>query len=397
MKKVLFILLLFFTFNVSALELDISSKNAILYNLDSDEVLYEKGVSDRIPIASLTKIMTALITLENIDDLDRQVIITYDDLKGLVEENLVTAGFTVGEALTYKDLLYGLLLPSGADAARALENNVSDSFIDLMNEKALKLNLKDTHFSNSIGLDSTDNYSSAHDMFLLFKEALKNNTFKEIITSKEYTTSDGRLTFKSTISRNASKYGIDVPYILGGKTGTTDGAGLCLASVAFSNDVNYLLVTLGAPYDKVSPHHIEDAKVIYDYFINNYSNQKIVDKKISYKSLKTKYLKEDEIKLYPSEDIYKYLPNNYDKNDIKYEYDGESEVNIFTKNNLGTLKIYYKDELLKKEKVLLKVKKEFDIGKFIKSNVLYILFITILFVFLRKVIKLKKCNKKPNW
>lgn len=393
MKKILLTFcIIFTTFNVSALEID--SKNAIMYNLDNGEILFEKDSNQRIQIASLTKIMTALITLENIDDIDKQVVITYNDLKGLQEENLVTAGFTVGQIVTYRDLLYGLLLPSGADAAMTLSRNVSDNFIDMMNEKASKLKMKDTHFTNAIGLDDENNYSSAKDLSILFKKTLENKIFKEIITSKNYTTSDGKLNFKSTIVKNANKYGIDISYLLGGKTGTTDGAGLCLASIAFANDVNYMLITLGAPYDKVRPHHIDDAKVVYDYFINNYSNQKVVDKKVVYKTLKTKYLKEDKIKLYPNEDIIKYLPNNYDKNDVKYIYKGVKEVNIFTGKKLGELKIYYKKELLSKQKIILKSKMHFSIYKFIKENIIYI--VIVLVFILSIMIKKKLHNKRYN-
>lgn len=396
MKRLFIFLVLFvclFAYNVKAVELDINSENAILYNLDSNEVLYEKLSDEKVQVASLTKIMTALITIENVDDLDEQVVITYDDLKGLADLNLVTAGFTAGQVVTYRDLLYGLLLPSGADAAQALSRNVSDDFLSLMNEKVTKLKLKSTHFSNVIGLDDENNFSSAKDISIVFKEALKNDIFKEIITSQDYTSSDGRLTFKSTIKKNANKYGIEIPYILGGKTGTTNGAGLCLATIAFSNDVNYLLVTLGAPYDKMRPHNIDDAKTIYDYFINNYSNQKIVDKTKSYKTLKTKYLEDDKIKLYPKDDIIKYLPNDYDKSDLKYVYDGVEEVDIFTDKILGTLKIYYKDDLLSKQKVILDSKPKFSIFKFFKANLLYIFFLLVILCF--AIIK-KKCYNKSR-
>lgn len=400
MKKILNIIILItciFTLNVKALDLNVSSKNIIMYNLDNNEILFEKEDNTKIQIASLTKIMTALVTLDKIEDLDKQIIITNDDLKGLVEENLVTAGFTPGEAVTYKDLLYGLLLPSGADAASAISNNIAgtkEEFVKLMNEKAKELKLTNTNFSNPIGLDDEYNYSTAKEISIIFNYALKNEKFKNIITTPEYNTSDGKLSFKSTIQTNAKRYGIEVPYILGGKTGTTDGAGLCLASIAKENDVNYMLVTLGAPYDKKRPNHIEDAKTIYDYFIQNYSNQKIVDKKKPYKTLKTIYLNEDEIKLYPEEDIIKYLPNNYDKKDVKLKYIGVNEISIFTRKKLGTLKIYYKDELLKEEKVLLKIKTHFSFSKFFKQNMLY--FILLLIIITLLIIVKKRSRKSKN-
>ena len=143
MKKILTFILVFilFTLKVNAIELNISSKNAILYNLDTNEIIYQKNANQKVSIASLTKIMTAIITIENIDDLNQRVILTKDDFKGLAEANAVTAGFTIGSTVTYKDLLYGLLLPSGADAAKALARNVAgteEKFIQKMNEKVKK-------------------------------------------------------------------------------------------------------------------------------------------------------------------------------------------------------------------------------------------------------------------
>ena len=380
LKILLISLIILIPTNIKALELDISSKNAILYNIDSKEIVYEKNAEDKVQIASLTKIMTAIITLENVDDLNKQIIMTKEDYKGVAEANLVTSGFTIGEMVTYKDLLYGLLLPSGADAAKALARNIAGSeenFIKLMNKKTKELKLKNTNFSNVIGLDDKNNYSSAKDLLIIFNEAIKNEEFKNIIKTKEYTSSDGKLTLKSTIQKNAKIFNIKVPYILGGKTGTTTGAGLCLATIASQDNINYILITWGATYDKKAPHHIEDAKTIYDYFMENYSNQKIVDKTKSFKEIKAKYSKESKIKLYPEKDIIKYLPNNYDKNDVKYEYNGIETVTPFTKEKLGTLKIYYKEDLLDNQTIYLKQKIPFSITNFIKENIIIASLVTI--------------------
>ena len=392
MKKYIsiFIILILIPLNVKAIELNISSKNAILYNYDSNEIIYEKYSEEKVQIASLTKIMTALITLENINDLDKQIIITKEDLQGIAEENLVTAGFTVGEVVTYRDLLYGLLLPSGADAAKAIARNTAESeekFIELMNNKVKELNLKNTHFSNVIGLDDENNYSSAKDLLTIFKEALKNKEFNKIIKTKEYKTTDSKLTFKSTIQRNAKTFKIDVPYILGGKTGTTSNAGLCLATIAKDKNINYILITLGATYDKKAPHHIEDAKIIYDYFIENYSNIKIVDKRKSFKTLNTKYTKEKKIKLYPNKDIVKYLPNNYNKDEVTLKYQGVKEITPFTKNKLGTLKIYYQNKLLDTQIVYLNTKVHFSLIEFIKENIfIFIELLLCILIILKRVI-----------
>ena len=394
MKKILSFILIFIIFigKVDALNLDISSKNAVLYNMDSGEVIYEKNSDEKVSIASLTKIMTALITLENVENLDERVIIIEKDFEGLIEANAVTAGFTKGEVVTYKDLLYGLLLPSGADAAKALARLVAGSeekFIEKMNDKVKKMNLKQTNFSTVIGLDDVNNYSTARELSLIFKEALKNKNFKNILTTKEYTTSDGKLKFKSTIQSNAKKYNIDVPYILGGKTGTTSDAGLCFATIAKANNVNYMLVTLGALYDKKAPHNIEDAKVIYDYFIENYGNQKIVDKQKSFKKIKVKYSDQESLNLYPTKSITKYLENDYDKKNVKLVYDGKEEITPFDKkgSKIGTLKIYYQDKLIDTQNIILNENLHFNTFNFIKENILIVAGILIVIIF---VIVLKK-------
>ncbi len=397
MKKILSLIIIFILFigKINALELNISSESAILYNLDSGEVLYEKNSDEVRQIASLTKIMTALVTIENVDNLDKQVILTKEDFAGLIEANAVQAGFTNGEVVTYKDLLFALLLPSGADAAKAIARNVGGSeenFINKMNEKAKELNLKNTKFSTVIGLDDKNNYSTAKEVSIIFKEALKNKTFKEIITTKEYQTSDGKLTFKSTIQSNAKRYEIDIPYVLGGKTGTTNGAGLCLATIAKANDVNYMLVTLGALYDKKAPHNIEDAKIVYDYFIENYSNKIIVDKDKSFKKIKVKYSNVEEINLYPNKSITKYLENNYNKDDIKLIYNGKKELTPLNKKEekLGTLKIYYQDKLIDTQNIILNENINFNIISFIKEEIVIISIVLILLI----LIIIKICMKK---
>lgn len=397
MKKIICFILIFLSFSlrISALELDISSESAILYNLDSGEVLYEKNADEVRSIASLTKIMTALVALENIDDLDETITLTSADFSGLAAANAVTAGFTSGEVVTYRDLLYGLLLPSGADAANALARNIAGSaenYIALMNEKVEDLGLENTHFSTVIGLDDEDNYSTAEEVAIIFKEALNNEDFEEIITTSTYTTSDNKLTFTSTIQSNATKFEIDIPYVLGGKTGTTTNAGLCLATIASENGTNYMLVTLGALYDKVSPHHLLDAKLIYDYFIQNYGNQVIVSQSDSFMKIKAKYTTQEEIELYPTDDVIKYLPNDYDEESVKLVYDGLEEVSAFdeTGSVLGTLEIYYDDELIATQTITLNENLSFSLTSFIKEEIVIIAGVILVVVFIILFRKIKK-------
>lgn len=402
MKKVLWIISLFlFITNVNAQNLylkkdniNIKSKNVIMYNLNENKKIFTEKENEKVQIASLTKIMTALITIENIDNLDKIVVIKQNDIDNIVKENLVAIGLKVGDRVTYNDLLHGLLFYSGADCANALAHNTFNDetkFIEKMNEKAKQLNLKNTHFSNTIGLDDEENYSTASDLAHLFKYALKNKTFKKIITENTYTTSNN-IFLKNKIRHNNNVGN----YLLGGKTGTTNNAGLCLASIAKKNKINYLLVTLNAPFDRKGPHNYEDAKTIYEYFFNNYSYQTIKKKNEVLLSLKTKYAKEDKVKFFPKKNIKVYLPNNIDKKDIKYIYKGKKTIKYNTKENtkLGYLKIYYQDKPINTQKIVLKEKLHFSIIKYLKDHKL-LLFIPI-FLLIILIVRGKNGKNKSN-
>ena len=247
MKKVLLISISFFLFLpfVHGEDVILQSPYSIMYNLNEDTILFENNSEKEIAIASLTKIMTTLVAIEHIPSLNDTVILTPNVFYGLVEANASVADFKIGQKVTYLDLLYGAMLPSGADATRALAINLAGSeekFVVWMNEKARKLGLSHTHYVNTTGLDIENHYSTVKDVATLLKEALKNETFKKIFTTKEYTTSDGILHFKSTILKAEEKYNVQASIIQGSKTGFTNNAGSCLASISEHNGVEYLLV-----------------------------------------------------------------------------------------------------------------------------------------------------------
>ena len=163
-KIFLFLFLLFDI--VYATELDLFSDKYILYNLNENEVLMEKDANVKTDIASLTKVMTILVSIENIEDFEKEVTITKEMLSGIASDVSV-AGFKRGEKLTYNDLLYGAMLPSGADACHALAISIAGSkenFVKLMNEKVKELKLENTNFVNAVGLYDKNHYSSAYDM-----------------------------------------------------------------------------------------------------------------------------------------------------------------------------------------------------------------------------------------
>jgi len=233
---------------------DIYSANAVLLDLEKETLLYEKNSSARMYPASLTKIMTAVVAIENISDLNEEIVLSEQLFWPVYTANAATAGFSPGERVRAIDLLYGLLLPSGVECASGLAEYVAGSesaFSDLMNEKAMQLGMKDTHFINATGLHDENHYSTAIDIATLFKYALSETIIFEIITSDRYKTAPTNMSpngvrFESILFSKMKSAKFPGGKILGGKTGYTNEAGQCLASIAVKDDRLYLLVTAGA-------------------------------------------------------------------------------------------------------------------------------------------------------
>lgn len=342
--------------NIKALE--INSENAVLYNMNEDTILYEKNSDEKVKVASLTKIMTTILAIENIEDYKKEIEMPKEAYTGL--EDYVTSGIQPYEKVTIEDLLYGTMLPSAADCANALAIEVSgnvDNFVELMNQKVQELGMTSTHFSNPIGMDD-DNYSTVKDIAILLKYALKNETFYQIFTTKEYTTTNNIL-LESTLIEKSQPYGIDVTNILGSKTGFTDEAGNCLASIAKINKVKYLLITTNASIEK--SYHIADARDIYDYFSNNYGYKKIIGENQLIKTIKIKDIIEKEYNIYADIDKYMYLENGFEINNLTYEYEGIEEITRETnqEEKLGKIIIKSADKVLYEYDVFLDEKIEF--------------------------------------
>lgn len=254
-------------------ELDITGINssyAVLMQAGSGRVVGDINGETPMYPASMTKIMTTIVAIENLSDLNQEITVTNDMIANLYAQDATQAGFQPGETVQAIDLLYGVMLPSGADCCIALADTIAGSeegFVELMNQKAEKLGLENTHFCNTTGLHADDHYSTARDIAELLRYALKNSTFREIIESPYHSTPgtnvhpDG-ITFYSTMFKNLSDTTVIDGKIMGGKTGFTSEAGCCLASFAEIDDIEYILVTAGA-YQAGTPH-IDDAVKLYN-------------------------------------------------------------------------------------------------------------------------------------
>lgn len=248
------------------------SPYAILVDLDSGTVLKEKNSTDRIYPASLTKIMTAILAIENTEDLEEIVQLPDEIFPPLYAQNASMAGFQPGEEVRLKDLLYGVLIPSGAECCLAFADRISGSeeeFVSLMNDKAQELGMKNTHFTNSTGLHDPEHYSTVEDISILLQYALKNEYFRDVFTSSRYSTLPSEqhpegFTFHSTMFKYMDSTEVTGGEILGGKTGYTEEAGLCLASLAQVNGKEYILVTAKANgTHQTEQFHILDAINVY--------------------------------------------------------------------------------------------------------------------------------------
>ncbi|MGX6977982.1 D-alanyl-D-alanine carboxypeptidase family protein [Vagococcus elongatus] len=249
-----------------------TSDAIILTDFETGEVLAEKKSDKKIQIASLTKLMTALCVIESTANFNDTVILSEENLNRLAMEGMAVSGFSANDAVTVNDLLYGMMLPSGADAAEALAYYVSgsqDDFVMLMNNKAKELGLTKTHFSNVVGYDNKGNYSTAQDLMTLLTFALQSPLFKEIFMTQQKISQptifcpEGVL-LESTLIKSGEHLGFDGGNILGGKTGYTNKAGLCLASMAEIQGRWYLLVNCHADGSPTTePAHLIEAKEIY--------------------------------------------------------------------------------------------------------------------------------------
>jgi len=233
---------------VNVIAKNISARSAILYNKDTNEVLYGKDIDKKLPMASTTKIMTAVVlfTKENID-LDKEFIVDSNAIK--VEGS--SMGLMEGDVVTLRTLAYGLMLKSGNDAAGAISAKVAgsvDKFVELMNKKAREIGLLNTNFVTPSGLDDENHYSTALDMAKLASYALDIDELAKICSSKSAKLKYGNPPYERTL-RNSNRLLKEYDGAIGMKTGFTKKSGRCLVSAAKRDGNTLVVVTLGAGDD----------------------------------------------------------------------------------------------------------------------------------------------------
>lgn len=262
MKKVVIAILVTLLLPMEVFAINDSARSSILVDTDSNRVLYSKNSNEVRSIASISKIMTAIVAIES-GKLKKTVTINDCVLRAYGSGIYIK----VGEKLTLEDLLYGLMLRSGNDAALAIADYVGGSvskFVTMMNDKAQKLGMRHTTFNNPSGLDEEEekgNFSTAYDMALLTSYAMQNETFKKITGTKKYVLKTNKNNY---IWYNKNKLLTTYEYTTGGKTGFTKKARRTLVSTASKNNLNLAVVTLDDGND------FQDHKNLHEYGFQNY-------------------------------------------------------------------------------------------------------------------------------
>ena len=335
MKKlvVTFLLLVIFPVHVFALSAD----KAIVMDLNSGRVLYDLKKDEPQLIASITKIMTCLVTIMY-SDLDKVVVVDEDVLSSYGS----SVYLEVGEEIKLIDLLYGLMLRSGNDAATQIAKTVAGSeeaFVYLMNEYASTIGMKNTHFVNPHGLDSNGvgNTSTAYDMALLTKVAMQNEIFKKIFGTQSYTATSNLKTYNW---EGKNKLFSMYEYTTGGKTGYTDAARRTLVTTASRDNKNLVVVTLNDGND------FNDHKSLYEIYFDRYDSVLAIDKENF--SIEQDYYQD--VEFYVRNDYYA-LVTEEEKNDLKlnitlFQYDS-----IYDGIKIVEAKVMLGDTLLHTESI----------------------------------------------
>lgn len=343
MKKIwIFIfLILFIPVRVHGEELNLAenAKSAIMIEATTGEILYQKNANERLAPASMTKIMSLILIMENIEKGN----LKWNDIV-VVSKNAASMGgsqifLEANEMMTVEDLVKGICIASGNDATVALAEKIAGTetaFVKLMNEKTKSLGLKNTNFVNATGLDAEGHYSTANDMAVMARELVKHEKILEF--SSIYEDYLRKNTSKSFWLVNTNKLVKFYSYIDGLKTGFTNNAGYCLTATGKKKDMRLISVVMGeASTDKRST----DTLAMLDYGFNMYNIDKVVDKNNSLGKIKVNLGKEEEVDIKAMDDITILNNTQKDKRNVTYEIKTD-DINAPVKvgDIIGKIEVY---------------------------------------------------------
>lgn len=387
----------------------ISAKNAIVIDEESGRVLYQKNSKERMYPASITKILTIITALEMIDNLDQKVTITQSDIDTVWETGASAANFEVGEVVTYRDIFMGAMLPSGADACRALANNTcgnQEDFVKKMNALVKKLGLSDSHFVNTTGIHDDNHYTTVYDMAMITRYAMQNDNFLELFNRYQYNSSNGLHQWVKKVIYNSKKAKIDTSMIKGCKSGYTSVAQHTLSSSLEIDGHTYICVVgYCKNSDTYSNCSVNDTLALGRYISSQYQYVKLREKGEKVESIKIRDGKEDSLDVYLPEDIYVVLPRSYSQDYLEYDYQlKEIKAPVRKGDKIGTLKVKYKDELLYETHLLAQKNIEKDMVKTILDTlvrvvlpwtvIIFVVFVIVLLTVRKIVIKRRRKKRR---
>lgn len=355
MKKIFLFIIIFGLFFITKVKaFDSSASSAILMDLDSKRIMYAKDIHKVRSVASISKIMTAILAIES--NKINNIVIIGKEINDSYGSGIY---IKIGEKIKLEDLLYGLMLRSGNDAALAIANYVGgsvDNFVKMMNLKAKEIGMVNTIFNNPTGLDEEKgNYSTAYDMAILTSYAMKNKLYQKIVSTKKYKLETNKNVY-SWINKN--KLLNSYKYTTGGKTGYTKKAKRTLVTTASKDNLNLVVVTLNDGDDW------KDHKNLYEEAFQNYKNYEILKRGIiniydeKYYNNKEFYLKNNfSYPLLDSEkdSIILKIKLNKERNSEKNKKIGAIEVNVNNKK-IYTDNLYIRDKEIKRLSFIDKIK-----------------------------------------
>lgn len=359
-KKIIYILLIFLilpfliaNFSFASEQLETYSAADLIVESSTGKIIYEKNSREKRYPASTTKVMTALLTLEKCN-LSDMATVSADAI--ILPSGYSNANLQAGEQISIENLLYALLVKSANEAATVLAEHIAGSvenFSNMMNERAKELGCENTHFVNANGIHNEDHYTTAYDLFLITKEAMKNETFRKIVSTPSYTlpatnkypTADRYLKNTNDLIRVNKSTRADnyyYQYAIGVKTGYTKEAKNCLISASNKDGLEFISVVLGAGSTEngLSERYLDTINM-FNYAYDNYENATIKnrDEIIDTTEIKNGTKETKDLKLSLKDDLIAFVPKDFDSNNLSYKINLNDNLfaPIITGDTVGTV------------------------------------------------------------
>lgn len=370
LSKIFLVMLLFLSLTVhfpaSAAELRINAASALLAEGDTGEVLFEQNAREKRYPASITKVMTAMLTLEAVRagtlTMDQVVTAQPTALAGLPADGS-NQDIRAGEQLTVRDLLYCTLVASANEACNILAETVAgsvDAFVERMNERAAQLGMTGTHFINAHGLHHEEHYTTAWDIFIMAREAMKDPEFRTIVSAVDYYVPETNLHAErhfyttNALLTNWKYMGYTYRYAIGIKTGSTSAAGQCLVSAAEKNGRRVYAVVLGAENtlnengDVTDRPSFSESKRLLEIGLDDFSVQTVLSTMDLQREVKVTLSRTEHVVAVPAADLKATLPRDMAPEDITVLPTVEEcvEAPVVKGQKLGTVEVRYRDRSL---------------------------------------------------